>query len=121
MPPCTTCNRTGNCTHPETMSATSPTRPKVLFVVTSHDQLGGTDRKTWWYLVDASSHPTMGKRLTYLSPKEHTPTKSSFHTRMLYGRVPKAAVPHSTLCPSKSPRSMPSPIRSSNEMRIHGE
>jgi hypothetical protein len=27
------------------------TKPKVLFVMTSHDKLGNTDRKIGWYLV----------------------------------------------------------------------
>ncbi|KAK5046193.1 hypothetical protein LTR84_008650 [Exophiala bonariae] len=31
-------------------------RPKVLFVVTSHDQLGNTGRKTGWYLPEGA-HP----------------------------------------------------------------
>jgi hypothetical protein len=29
-------------------------KPKILFVVTSHNELGNTGRKTGWYLVSQS-------------------------------------------------------------------
>jgi hypothetical protein len=65
MPPCATCNKTGDCVHPKTTT----TRPKVLFVVTSHDQLGSTDRKTGWYLVRSSIYLSYPKTLTTAKPE----------------------------------------------------
>lgn len=47
--------------------------PAILFVVTSHDKLGKTDKKTGWYLPEVA-HPyhvlkKAGHNITFISPK----------------------------------------------------
>jgi len=46
---------------------------KIIFVVTSHSQLGATDKKTGWYLPEVA-HPyevftSAGYQITFVSPK----------------------------------------------------
>jgi len=46
-------------------------KPKVLFVLTSHDQMGNTGKPTGWYLVRllVSPHTTQSCKLTTYSPQ----------------------------------------------------
>lgn len=46
-------------------------RPKVLLVVTSHDKLGNTDRRTDWYLVyfPMSNHILLKTLTNYIKPE----------------------------------------------------